>query len=228
MRQKIIWTLVILYILLVQFWLLTPRISPFLWQDFRQFVFQTTHIELKPHLTCVDSDGGLDPFHYGNLKVYASNKLLMHLDDVPCWNNTLTERYCTDDISIFDFQRYDCEFGCDGMVCRSERPDDMHIVQDIDDVVFHDSSNDDQIVQYIDDVILQYGHTEFILPNTYTPLIGECTWMEHHDTENCYIYSYIHARKVSEPIDQSCNDVESGKRKMLKAIKEGYCGDIEF
>lgn len=59
----------------------------------------------------------------------------------------------------------------------------------------------------IDQVIKQFGGYEWDTPNVHAPLVGQCTWLEHWDQGNCYIYSYYYGRKVAPwPNDPVCGN----------------------
>ncbi len=87
-----------------------------------------------------------------------------------------------------------------------------------------DTANLAKIVNYY---INNYGGKangfKYELPGPTEDLIGQCKWLEHRSTGNCYIYSYKTSSKVSEYTDQSCNNIDIGKTKMIKALLDGYC-----
>lgn len=67
------------------------------------------------------------------------------------------------------------------------------------------------------------GLNKWPVPLTRAPLFGQCKWVEHWDTEYCYVYSYKTGGKVGAATSPRCNDTAGQKLEMIKAIKNGYC-----
>jgi hypothetical protein len=53
--------------------------------------------------------------------------------------------------------------------------------------------------------------------------VGNCRLLQHWDTGYCYIYSLPESRKVSEPTDVRCTELDELRRRMLVAIEQGRC-----
>jgi len=67
------------------------------------------------------------------------------------------------------------------------------------------------------------GLNKWPVPLTRAPLFGQCKWVEHWDTEYCYVYSYKTGGKVGAATSPRCTDTAGQKLEMIKAIKNGYC-----
>jgi len=52
--------------------------------------------------------------------------------------------------------------------------------------------------------------------------IGSCRTVEHWDTGNCYVFTQQRG-KVSENADGRCDDLPGLRRRMEKAIRQGFC-----
>jgi hypothetical protein len=53
--------------------------------------------------------------------------------------------------------------------------------------------------------------------------VGKCRLLQHHNTGYCYIYSLPKSRKVSEPTDVRCTELDELRRRMAIAIDQGQC-----
>ncbi|MEO8587098.1 MAG: hypothetical protein ABI584_13125 [Acidobacteriota bacterium] len=53
--------------------------------------------------------------------------------------------------------------------------------------------------------------------------VGHCRLVEHRTTGYCYVYSLRGAGKVSEYTDVPCDDLAELRKRMSRAIEDGYC-----
>lgn len=53
--------------------------------------------------------------------------------------------------------------------------------------------------------------------------VSHCRLLQHWETGYCYIYSLLESRKVSEPTDVRCTELDELRRRMLVAIDQGRC-----